>query len=113
MTSCFFVFVPIDNRTTGARRKTSIVGNTSISILCGAALFSIALLVLPHFVGGETPNEYELRTFDGTGNNEENPEWGSVGSTQVLKQTIDRRLSYLDPPDGEEGDRHRTRAMCT
>lgn len=34
-------------------------------------------------VSGDTPSYYPLRTFDGTGNNEGNPMWGSIGSTQV------------------------------
>lgn len=46
-------------------------------------LSGLALLAMDIGVHGAVPHYYELRTFNGTNNNAENPEWGSVGSVQV------------------------------
>lgn len=43
-------------------------------------------------VSGARPSDYPLRSFDGTGNNVDNPAWGTPGSTQV--RSPNKRGSY-------------------
>lgn len=55
----------------------------------GAAIFlRLVPLLLSSSVDAVRPSNEALRTFNGTGNNPNNADWGSVGSTQVRLPSI-------------------------
>lgn len=57
------------------RGSRALLAFTALALLLGCGQLQL--------VGADRPSDYPLRTFNGTGNNRDNPDWGSVGSIQV------------------------------